>query len=441
MLHRQRLIVFGGVADSLEGGDAERLIEGDHQLVVFEVDQQVARLTRVAVASTGERPRPRRAHAAWLAGQTMLVCGGFIATVPEIQRDLLDAIDAASALYALDLETWTWSRVDVKPTFGPPLTDVPASEELARRAARGVALAGCCVVGDTTVIVGGISATIGLAGGVAGYSASEPSWVMFRDVGARHVVHNDEAWTPRCSSACAAYGDRFVVLFGGSAVQEEGKDLNDVVVFDIGSAPRVADVRRIQTSRAPAWKATAEASYSPRVPAKRNAASMTSVTSVGGLEVLVLFGGGVYPHTYYNDTHVLHLTDLPAASTTLERPPPPLANLCQAAVATEITDQNVFEMLMFADDRQLADLRTACLAYVQQRGNPLFADVRHPGGWSDIKTQAAMEQFRKSHHADMMIKLFVEDRRNGRPNVFPGYDAAIQAPSLKSDVERALRGI
>jgi hypothetical protein len=41
----------------------------------------------------------------------------------------------------------------------------------------------------------------------------------------------------------------------------------------------------------------------------------------------------------------------------------------------------------------------------------------------------------------MMIKLFVEDRRSGRPETFPGYDAAMQAPSLKSDVKRALRGI
>ena len=55
---------------------------------------------------------------------------------------------------------------------------------------------------------------------------------------------------------------------------------------------------------------------------ERNAASLTSIKTVGGEEVLVLFGGGVYPDTYYNDTHILHLEDLPAAAAP-EKPPPP----------------------------------------------------------------------------------------------------------------------
>ena len=121
----------------------------------------------------------------------------------------------------------------------------------------------------------------------------------------------------------------------------------------------------------------------------------------------MLFGGGVYPDTYYNDTHILHLEDLPAAAAAPEKPPPPLATICQSAVAVEINDDNVFEMLMFADDRQLADLRTACLKHVQRRWN---SNLHH--WW---------------HNADGCI--------------LPGADDALQAPSLKSDVERALRGI
>ena len=106
------------------------------------------------------------------------------------------------------------------------------------------------------------------------------------------------------------------------------------------------------------------------------------------------------------DTHVLCLEDLPAAATAPEKPPPPLANLCQAAVAREITDDNAFDMLVWADDRQLADLRTECLKHVQRRWN---SNLRH--WW-----QAS-------------------------PGVIPGLEAAMAAPSLKSDVERALRGI
>ena len=300
---------------------------------------------------------------------------------------------------------------------------------------------------------------------------------MFRDAGSRQLVDGD-VWTPRCSPACAAYGDRFVVLFGGSAVPQDisdaARDLNDVVVFDISAlrAPAwrakvslsehldgpgfpegQATIARcdatgawaqtlenfgnlcgddsharatfdhLQNSETAATAATAggwlELRHGPDVlkttewrvrtptPLKRNAASLTSIKTVGGEEVLVLFGGGVYPDTYYNDTHILRWEDLPAAAAAPERPPPALANLCQAAVAGEITDDNVFEMLTFADDRQLADLRAACLKHVQRRWN---SNLHH--WW---------------HNADGAI--------------LPGADAALQAPSLKSDVDRALRGI
>ena len=476
MLHERHLVVFGGVADSGAGGPVERLIEGDQQLVVFDVDDAVTRLSRVLPDVSGAPPRPRRAHAAWLSGHTMLVYGGFMQTLQEIQEGVLDAIDAASALHALDLATWTWSRVDARPPMRPPAAEGgrDASEEWARRASRGVALAGCCSLKGLPVLIGGVSSTVGVGGGVLGYSAGQ--WTNFRDGGSRNLAEGD-AWTPRCSPACSSYGDRFVVLFGGSAVPAEAgldindaaRDLNDVVVFDI-AAPRApawraanreclqvtgiggdrdgrltiercnrtgaavetlhtfewhemsvsgaratfdklaADTRGdswLELRRGPLIELTTEWRGRTPTPAVRNAASLTSVKTVGGEEALVLFGGGVYPDTYYNDTHVLLLEDLPAAAAAPEKPPQPLANLCQAAVAGEITDDNVFEMLVFADDRQLADLRAACLKHVQRRWN---SNLHH--WW---------------HNADGCI--------------LPGADAALQAPSLKSDVDRALRGI
>ena len=476
LLHERHLVVFGGVADSGAGGPVERLIEGDQQLVVFDVDDAVTRLSRVLPDVSGAPPRPRRAHAAWLSGHTMLVYGGFMQTLQEIQEGVLDAIDAASALHALDLETWTWSRVDARPPMRPPAAagGRDASEEWARRASRGVALAGCCSLRGISVLVGGVSSTVGVGGGVLGYSAGQ--WTNFRDAGSRRHIDGD-AWTTRCSPACAAYGDRFVVLFGGSAVPTEAgldindgaRDLNDVVVFDI-SAPRApawraanreclqvtgiggdrdgrltiercnrtgaavetlhtfewhemsvsgaratfdklaADTRGdswLELRRGPLIELTTEWRVRTPTPAVRNAASLTSVKTVGGEEALVLFGGGVYPDTYYNDTHVLLLEDLPAAAAAPEKPPRPLATLCQTAVAAEITDANVFEVLVFADDRQLADLRAECLKHVQRRWN---SNLHH--WW---------------HNADGCI--------------LPGADAALQAPSLKKDVERALRGI
>ncbi len=472
LLHERQLVVFGGVADSGAGGPVERLIEGDQHLVVFDVDDAVTRLARILPDVSGAPPRPRRAHAAWLAGHTMLVYGGFMQTLQEIQEGVLDAIDAASALHALDLATWTWSRVDARPPMRPPTAvgGRDASEEWARRASRGVALAGCCSLDGAPVLVGGVSSTVGVGGGVGSYSAGQ--WTMFRDAGSRQLVDGD-VWTPRCSPACAAYGDRFVVLFGGSAVpadiSDAARDLNDVVVFDITSlrAPAwraenreclqvtgigghrdglltiercnrmgapvetlhtfewhemsvsgaratfdklAADTRGdswLELRRGPLIELTTQWRVRTPTPAVRNAASLTSLTTIGGEEALVLFGGGVYPNEYYADTHILRLEDLPAAAAAPERPPPPLANLCQAAVAGEITDDNVFEMLMFADDRQLADLRTECLKHVQRRWSSNLCHWWHKSGGA----------------------------------ILPGADDALRAPSLKSDVERALRGI
>ena len=110
-------------------------------------------------------------------------------TVQEIQEGVLDAIDAASALHALDLETWTWSRVDARPPMRPPAAvgGRDASEEWARRASRGVALAGCCSLNGEAVLVGGVSSTVGVGGGVLGYSAGQ--WTNFRDAGSRPPRH------------------------------------------------------------------------------------------------------------------------------------------------------------------------------------------------------------------------------------------------------------
>ena len=226
---------------------------------------------------------------------------------------------------------------------------------------------------------------LAVGGGVLGYSAGQ--WTNFRDAGSRrHLVPVDgEAWTPRCSPACAAYGDRFVVLFGGSAVPSDisdaARDLNDVVVFDV-AAPRAPAWRAenreclqitgiggdrdglltiercnrmgaavetlhkfewhemsvsgaratfdqlakaeagdgwLELRRGPLIELTTQWRVRTPTPAARNAASLTSLTTIGGEEALVLFGGGVYPDTYYNDTHILHLED-PVSYTHLTLP-------------------------------------------------------------------------------------------------------------------------
>jgi len=60
----------------------------------------------------------------------------------------------------------------------------------------------------------------------------------------------------------------------------------------------------LELRRGPLIELTTQWRVRTPTPEVRNAASLTSIKTVGGEEVLVLFGGGVYPDTYYADTCV-----------------------------------------------------------------------------------------------------------------------------------------
>ena len=362
------------------------------------MDDAVTRLSRVLPDVSGAPPRPRRAHAAWLSGHTMLVYGGFMQTVQEIGEGVLDAIDAASALHALDLKTWTWSRVDARPPMRPPRRRRPrrvggvGAPSLARRRPRGVLLpqryfcacwwcwfyrsesAAAC-----SAIPRGSGPILGTPG--RGATSSLSTERLGRRAARRPVLPTATA------SWFSSAGRR------SQRINDGARDLNDVVVFDV-AAPRApawraanreslqvtgiggdrdgrltiercnrtgaavetlhtfewhemsvsgaratfdklaADTRGdswLELRRGPLIELTTQWRVRTPTPAVRNAASLTSVKTVGGEEALVLFGGGVYPDTYYNDTHVLHLEDLPAAAAA---PKTAAAGvLCQNAVA------------------------------------------------------------------------------------------------------------
>ena len=92
---------------------------------------------------------------------------------------------------------------------------------------------------------------------------------------------------------------------------------------------------------------------------------------------------------------------------------------CQ--LPSEINDDVLLEMLMFADDRQLADLRTACLSHVQRRWNSNLHNRWHNADGADVPG------------ADVAKVSAVPERR--RRTRAPGYlDAVCQDSMLDNNV-------
>ena len=136
----------------------------------------VTRLSR-----TSRRRARRRGRGAPPPGSRVirLVYGGSCRR-SAVQEGVLDAIDAASALHALDPATWTWSRVDARPSMRPPAAVEAETRRSGRAEPAGVAL-GVLLPQRYFVLVGGVSSTVGVGGGVLGYSAGQ--WTNFRTPG------------------------------------------------------------------------------------------------------------------------------------------------------------------------------------------------------------------------------------------------------------------
>ena len=437
---RSEILVFGGVTDGRQAAGEDdataAYVAGDRALRVYAWDG--AALAGRPSATSGCPPLPRRAHVAFRvdAADAMVVYGGYVADAAAVA--LGSRIAAASTPYVLDLATRAWSAVGL-PGGGRDIDALLRSGESAgvmERAFRGVALAAAAATKTGAVLVGGVSATIGVAGGVHGLRVERGENGAWADTWSTMVTGGDastfadSAWTPRYGAAAATVGGRLVVVFGGCVADngEEGggagRDLADTFCFDASATedpPRPPDAfGRVEERLRPAFLADGPSASGVDAPPARNSASLTTIETVSGETVCVLFGGGVFGGEYFADTRVLRVAGAPErAPRRRTATPRPLAELCEAALAPHLDGDNVLALLGVARDRGCETLRRACLGWIQERFNPIFRP--RGAGASSLDDDA--------------LSL-----RNAAAKL-PGYEAAVSEPALARDLRRAISGL
>ncbi|KAH8048187.1 DUF4410-containing protein [Aureococcus anophagefferens] len=222
---REQLVVFGGVAsyDATVGGDGDDVFVADaSKLRIYDVGAHSLSLD--ATPASGEAPGPRRAHVAYAVDDAMVIYGGYTWRVGGADGvspdDVCAVILEQSTPHVLDLATRTWSRL----ASGAP--DASRGVRAWRRPGAGdmqwrvpgVALAACAAARGAAFVVGGVSAALGLAGGVHALSVDRGGG--WRGGGRCSRGFEGTAWTPRFGCGAACLDDRFVVVFGGTVAGE-----------------------------------------------------------------------------------------------------------------------------------------------------------------------------------------------------------------------------
>ncbi|KAL1519006.1 hypothetical protein AB1Y20_003275 [Prymnesium parvum] len=258
-----QILIFGGTRG---GNERSGLLNDVWALANV---REAERLAWREVATTGARPSPRRGHRAVLRGELMVVVGGY----------------GEGVLHALCVRRWAWSAVRV---------DGPAPTLLA--------LFGCALVGEQLLCFGGHVAHDGavrmsnqlLAVDLAPLFADAAAAVCWRILPTRQP--------PPAARICCEMvelSERALLVFGGTAVSDTA--LNDTHVLLLPS-----------DEAASAEWSEVTLDWPAKAPPVRNAMSMCRVGSR-----LLVFGGGIYAETYYNDVWCLQLELRP------HLPPPP----------------------------------------------------------------------------------------------------------------------
>jgi len=141
-----------------------------------------------------------------------------------------------------------------------------------------------------------------------------------------------------------------VIAFGGST--SEGQDHNDVMLVMLKSSgedhlPSPYLYKVEPQPAASRLDSDEEQTEAPATPAPRNGATLTPIQTDNGGGIL-LFGGGQYPHTYFDDTWFLRVENPRSPEMEQERaprsaaaaaPPPSLRRLCELLIAANYVDE------------------------------------------------------------------------------------------------------
>ncbi|KAJ1452488.1 hypothetical protein M885DRAFT_311928 [Pelagophyceae sp. CCMP2097] len=355
----------------------------------------------------GPGPRGRRAHVAAAVGDSaLLVYGGHVTAdalidAANVTRTVTAAIHDASTVHVFDVDALTWSVADTKYDWLGGGLEPRGHIALMVRAARGVALASAAAAQGALWLTGGVSAALGVAGGASALRVdADDAAPGARRFSARWTkLHScDGGWAPRYAAACASVDDRFVVVFGGTSIfqSDDTQDqayLDDVRVLDAAATAATPAVQRPTRRRgngdvAQEWVSAAwlDVQTDGAAPSKRNAASATAVRTAAGDDAVLVFGGGEHGRAYFSDVSVLRLFDAPAPPQRRRAALQTLQQRCEAAVAREITTDNVAELLAISHARGAADLERACLRTVQATWG-LFREA--PGEEGAAQTDAS----------------------------------------------------
>eukprot|EP00929_Paragymnodinium_shiwhaense_P004614 TRINITY_DN105719_c0_g1_i1.p1 TRINITY_DN105719_c0_g1~~TRINITY_DN105719_c0_g1_i1.p1 ORF type:complete len:589 (+),score=18.19 TRINITY_DN105719_c0_g1_i1:112-1878(+) len=285
LLRPDEVIIFGGACGATT----------DHELLNDSWLLDVAAPKWRLLEATGSTPLPRRGASGGCVMQHLIVIGGYTTAPDTLDKDL----------YALNAITRVWFVITMPPNL------------------RCFALASSTVIGNDLFIFGGSSGLMRLCftqkettlqdsrRHADGYTTSNGRAFGRTVEGVPFSVQHDTCLIvgpmpfDRFSASMCAIGRRWLAIFGGTsyANNKTHRDLH------------ILDTLQTKGSKGPpiAFATSLELPERMELPQERNGCSFVGF----GLNC-VLFGGGVYGQSYYNDTWILNFDLTPKVAKRLD---------------------------------------------------------------------------------------------------------------------------
>ena len=319
------LVVFGGVKSGGNGQD-----ELVNEVIVIDIieEKRVNFIddTYLCPSEVYVRPDRRKGHVAGIWGDTMIVLGGYR------EGDLLDMDQCF--VYSLNL-----SPIDRNvATNMNDLDESAVDESYTNTGIRGrwrrdeiqgkmpiyFHNGGSVQTGSELLIFGGAYTAINPLSLVVSNELNQDLYVfdlitLEMSKVTRHVVDDQldsssSHLQPRFCTSLAVVNDAFLIIYGGSS--GHGDSVKDtVVIYNEGIQRGVKDKdnnrQPWRTNPLRCMKLNIHDSSLPS-PSPRNAMTLTSCG--GDSPSLIMFGGGIFPDTYYNDMWALNIISSPISN-------------------------------------------------------------------------------------------------------------------------------